>query len=94
MCDIVKDGALSIHSSWTSLIVYGVTTKVQIEELIFGRGVHIETKLATAQIETKTGPVAFPGSTSTDTDGTVSIHEELAVFTVELRSMRRIGSSA
>jgi hypothetical protein len=94
LCDIVKDGALSIHASWTKLIVSGVTTKVRIEELIFNRGVYIETKLAAAQFETKTGPVAFPGSTSLDTDATASIHEELSALTAQFTSLRRPCSSA
>jgi len=34
LCDIVKAGSLSIHASWTTLIVPGVTTKARIEELI------------------------------------------------------------
>jgi len=92
LCHIVKAGSLSIHASWTALIVPGVTVKAQIEELIFNRGVHIETKLSAAYSETKTGPVAFPGSTSTNPDDTASIHEQLAALTAELRSMKRTSS--
>ena len=92
LCDIVKDGALSIHASWTSVIVAGVTTKAELEELIFGRGVHIEAKLIASRFETKTGPVAFPGTTNFDDSG--SIYEQLAALTTELRNMRRPGSSS
>ena len=69
------------------------SVKARIEELINNRGVHIETKVSAAEFETKTGPVAFPGSTSMNSDDTASIHEQLAALTAELRSMKRTGSS-
>jgi hypothetical protein len=93
LCDIVKVGSLSIHASWTALIVSGITTKARIEELICNRRVHIETKLAATEFETKTSPVAFPGSASMNSDDIASIHEQLTALTVELRSMKRSGSS-
>ena len=43
--DTVKDNALSIHASWTSLIDPQVTTRDQLEDLIYTRGVHLEQKL-------------------------------------------------
>jgi hypothetical protein len=86
MCDIVKDNALSLQASWTSLMNSMVTTERELEQPIFTRGVHLETKLAASQFETKTGPVAFPGST--DTDDTNSIHDQLVALIVELMSMR------
>ena len=92
--DVVKIGSLSIHVSWTALIVSGVTTKAQIKELIYNRGFHIETKLAAAESETKTGPVAFPGSARMNLDDTASIiHEQLTALTAKLRSIKRTGSS-
>jgi len=93
LCDIIKAGSPSIHAASTSLIVPDVTSKARIEEMIYILGDHIETKLSAAESETKTSPVAFPGSTSINSDDTISIHEQLAALTVELRSMKRTGSS-
>ena len=44
MCDLVKDNVLPLHMSWTSLIEPLVTTRVELEALIFSRGVHLEAK--------------------------------------------------
>jgi len=53
LCDVVKSGALSIHNTWTALINPMTTTKAEIEDLIFTRGVHLEAKLSASQLETR-----------------------------------------
>ena len=58
LCDIVNDNALFVHASWTSLIDPQVTTRDQLEDLIYTRGFHLEQKLNEAQNE-RTGPAAF-----------------------------------
>jgi hypothetical protein len=60
LCDIVKDGALSLHASWTSLIDSITTTNRELEQFTFTREFYLEAKLAAVKFETKTGPVAFP----------------------------------
>jgi len=87
---IVKDGALSLHASWTFLVNSMVTTKGEIEQLIFTRGGHLETKFATAQFETNNSPAAFLRSTNMSDTG--SIHEQVVALTIELRSMRKPGT--
>lgn len=44
LCDLVKDNVLPFHMSWTSLIDPLVTSKAELEALVFSRGVHLESK--------------------------------------------------
>jgi len=59
MCDLVKDNALSARMSWRSLIELLSTTRNKLEALIFSRGVHLEAKVISAELGTKSGPIAF-----------------------------------
>ena len=36
LCDIIKDNTLTVHAAWTCLIVPCVTTRNDIEQLIYG----------------------------------------------------------
>jgi hypothetical protein len=45
--------------SWTSLIEPLITTKADLEALIFSRGVHLKAKELALQSESKTEPTAF-----------------------------------
>ena len=67
MCDLVKDNVLPLHMSWTSLIEPLITTKADLEALIFSRGVHLEAKELALQIERKTEPTAFPAYETNET---------------------------
>jgi hypothetical protein len=67
-----------------------VTTNVEIGQLIFIRGVYLETKFVAAQFETNTDPATFPGSTITNDNG--FIHEQLTALTAKLRSMKKPGT--
>ncbi len=87
LCDVVKSGALSIHGTRTALINPTLTSKAEIEDLIFTRGVHLEVKQTAPQFETKTWPVAFPA----DADDSISIREQLIALTAELRSLKISG---
>jgi ribosomal protein S15P/S13E len=69
-----------------------VTTKAQVEELIFTRGVHLETEMAVTQFVSKTGLIALPASTTED--DTNSIREQLTALTAKVRNMRRHGYPA
>ncbi len=44
LCDLVKDNVLPFHMSWTSLIDPLVTSKAELEAVVFSRGVHLESK--------------------------------------------------
>ncbi len=60
LCNLVKDNVLPFHMSWTSLIDPLVTTKAELEALVFSRGVHLESKeLAFRQYDRKNEPTAF-----------------------------------
>jgi hypothetical protein len=61
ICNIVKDNALYIHSSWASHVDPLVTSRDELEDLIYNRGVHLEEKVAASQLE-KSGPIAFPAT--------------------------------
>ena len=69
MRDIVKDNVLPLHMSWTYLIEPLITTKADLETLIFSRGVHLESKELALQLEGKTEPTAFPAYEPGEADG-------------------------
>jgi hypothetical protein len=77
MSDLVKDDVLPLHMSWTSLIEHLVTTRVELEALIFSRGVHLEPKELALQSDRKTEPTAFLAY-ETDDDNMQGMREQLA----------------
>ena len=51
MCDLIKDNVLPLYMSRTSLIEPFLTTRAELEALIFSRGVHLEAKDMALQSE-------------------------------------------
>jgi hypothetical protein len=81
LCDLVKDNVLPFHVSWTSLIDPLVTSKAELEALVFSRGVHLESKeLTFRQYDKKTEPTAFAADGAQYDDMEV-MREQLASFT-------------
>ncbi len=80
MCDLVKDNVLPLHMSRTSLIEPLITTKADLEALIFSRGVHLEAKELALQSDMKTKPTAFPAF-QTDDDDMQGVLDQLASLT-------------
>ena len=89
LCDIVKDNALSIHASWSSLVDPLVTTRDELEDLIYNRGVHLEEKVAASQLE-KSGPIAFLATSKANEEFRI-LQEQLAALSAEFRNDRRGG---
>ncbi len=89
LCDIIKDNALSIHASCTSLVDPQVTTQDQIEDLIYSRGVHLEQKLDAAQNE-KIGPIAFLAAREA-IEEIRALREQLAALSTDFQNERGGG---
>ncbi len=71
---------MPFHMSWTSLIDPLITTKAELETLIFSRELHLESKeLAFCQYDKKPEPTAFAADQSDD--NMESMREQLASLT-------------
>jgi len=84
LCDIVKDNALSIHASWTSLVDPLVTTRDQHEECIYNRRVNLEEKFVASRLE-NSGPIAFLASGEAGDEVRV-LQEQLAALSSKYRN--------
>ena len=84
---IVKGGTLGIHYAWTKDIASGITTEAQIQSMIFGYGIHIDTKLTDDEIKPKSEGTGLP---ATDLATKVRLLEEqLAALTTTREAKTR-----
>jgi hypothetical protein len=89
LCDIVTDNTITVHAAWTCLIVPGVTTRGDIERLIYSRGVHLEERLAASQQEKTPGPTAFPATPGTMDDLMKSVNERFTALSAAMQTDHR-----
>ena len=91
LCDIVTDNTLTVLAAWTCLIVPSVTTRNDVEQLIYGRGVHLEDRLAALQQKKAQGPTTFPAIQWTINELMNSVDERFTALTTSMRTDRRQG---
>ena len=60
--DVVKGGTLGIHYVRTKDISSRVTTEEKIQNMIFGYGIHIETKMTDDEIKQKSEGTGLPAT--------------------------------